>query len=104
MACSVIPPEGARVEGAGSRELRKALQLAKKELEVEKVKNMSLERECVVYQSQLEDFHRKLEMEKSDRRLSDSRAIQLLQEVREKGKLAQQLREDRARYVHVCST
>ena len=37
-------------------------------------------------------------MEKSDRRLSDSRAIQLLQEVREKGKLAQQLREDRARY------
>lgn len=37
-------------------------------------------------------------MEKSDRRFSDSRAIQLLQEVREKGKLAQQLREDRARY------
>lgn len=53
-ACSVIPPAGAKVEGVGSRELRKALQLAKKELEVEKVKNMSLERECVVYQSQLE--------------------------------------------------
>ena len=53
-SCSVIPPEGAKVEGVGSKELRKALQLAKKELEVERAKNMSLERECVVYQSQLE--------------------------------------------------
>lgn len=36
-------------------------------------------------------------MEKSDRRVSDSRALQLLQEVKEKGKLAQQLREEQAR-------
>ena len=39
-------------------------------------------------------------MEKSDRHVSDSRALQLLQEVKEKGKLAQQLREEQARYTH----
>ena len=44
-----------------------------------------------------QDFHRKLEVEKSDRRVSDSRALQLLQEVKEKGLLAQKLREKQAR-------
>lgn len=104
--------EGAGVEGARAGELRK---LAKKELEEEKRKRISLERECAVYQSQLEvrwycsvcavnrahvpvqDFHRKLELEKSDRRVSESRALQLLQEVKEKGLLAQQLRREQSR-------
>jgi hypothetical protein len=36
-------------------------------------------------------------MEKSDRRVSEKRALQLLQEVKEKGKLAQQLREEQSR-------
>lgn len=50
-----------------------------------------------------QDFHRKFEMEKSDRRISDSRALQLLQEVKEKGRLAQQLREEQSRCVcQVC--
>ena len=44
----------------------------------------------------LQDFHRKLEIEKVDRRLSDSQALQLLEEVREQGKIAQQLREGEA--------
>lgn len=35
-------------------------------------------------------------MEKSDRRVSDSRALELLQEVKERGKLAQKLREEQA--------
>lgn len=51
----------------------------------------------------LQDFHRKLEIEKVERRHSDSQALQLLEEVREQGKIAQQLREGEAKYVHVCS-
>ena len=50
--------------------------------------------DCTVF---LQDFHRKLEMEKSDRRLSDSKALKLLQEVKEKGQMAQQLREEQTR-------
>ena len=38
-------------------------------------------------------------MERSDRRVSDSRALQLLQEVKEKGKVAQQLRQEQTRFV-----
>ena len=38
-------------------------------------------------------------MERSDRRVSDSRALELLREVKEKGKTAQQLREDEVRWV-----
>lgn len=41
-------------EGMGSDETRKALELARKEAEEEKARRMSLERECVIYQSQLE--------------------------------------------------
>ena len=44
----------------------------------------------------LQDFHRKLEIEKVERRLSDSQALQLLEEVRVQGKIAQQLREGEA--------
>lgn len=51
---SVIAAEGANVEGVWSGELRKALELAKKEMEGEKKKRISLERECAVYESQLE--------------------------------------------------
>jgi len=36
-------------------------------------------------------------MERSDRRVSDSRALELLLEVKEKGKVAQQLREEEER-------
>ena len=41
-----------------------------------------------------QDFHRKLEIEKSERRNSDSKALQLLSEVREQGRIAQKLREN----------
>lgn len=44
-----------------------------------------------------QDFHRKLEIEKVERRRSDGQALQLLEEVREQGKIAQQLRESEAR-------
>ena len=47
----------------------------------------------------MQDFHRKLEIEKVERRQSDSQALQLLEEVREQGKIAQQLREGEARSV-----
>ena len=43
-----------------------------------------------------QDFHRKLEIEKTERRQSDSRALQLLEEVREQGRIAKQLRESEA--------
>ena len=74
------------------------MERAKRGVEQERAKRLQLERECAVYQSQLEEFQRKIEVEKSDRRVSDARALQLLQEVKEKGKLAQQLREEQARY------
>ena len=45
----------------------------------------------------VQDFHRKLEIEKVEWRRSDSQALQLLEEVREQGKIAQQLREGEAR-------
>lgn len=51
---SVLPVEGAEVQGSGSKELRRTLEETEKELGGEKGKRMSLERECVVYQSQLE--------------------------------------------------
>ena len=38
----------------GSREHKKALELVKKEAEEEKARRISLEKECVIYQSQLE--------------------------------------------------
>ena len=50
----------------------------------------------------MQDFHRKLEIEKVERRQSDSQALQLLEEVREQGKIAQQLREGEARSVSHC--
>ena len=43
-----------------------------------------------------QDFHRKLEIEKTERRQSDTKALQLLEEVREQGKIAKQLRESEA--------
>ena len=43
-----------------------------------------------------QDFHRKLEIEKTERCQSDSRALQLLEEVREQGRIAKQLRESEA--------
>lgn len=92
---------GNNSEGTLSGELRKAHQLTKKELEGEKRRRISFQRECAVYQSQLEEFQRKLEVEKSDRRVSESRALQLLQEVKEMGKLAQQLREEQAKTTEV---
>ena len=53
---------------------------------------------CALYiVSTLQDFHRKLEIEKVDRRLSDSQALQLLEEVREQGKIVRQLREGEAK-------
>ena len=52
---------------------------------------------CYIVSTLLQDFHRKLEIEKVDRRLSDSQALQLLEEVREQGKIAQQLREGEAK-------
>ena len=94
----MLPAQGGEVEGNGSGELRRDMERMKKEVDGERAKRIHLEKECAVYQSQLADFHRKLEMEKSDRRVSDARALQLLQEVKEKGKLAQQLREEQARY------
>ncbi len=87
---------GGELEGSG--ELKREVERARKKMEEEEAKRLQLEKECVVYQSQLEEFHRKLEVEKSDRRVSNARAHQLLQEVIEKGKLAQQLREEQARY------
>ncbi len=44
-----------------------------------------------------QDFHRKLEIEKSDNRLSDSKALQLLEEVKTQSRIAQQLRETAAK-------
>lgn len=38
----------------GSREMKKTLELVRKEAEEEKARRMSLEKECVIYQSQLE--------------------------------------------------
>ena len=49
-----------------------------------------------VYVYLIQDFHRKLEIEKTERRQSDSRALQLLEEVREQGRIANQLRESEA--------
>ena len=75
----------------------------------------SLERECVVYKSQLEvtavstvlhvlltlqDLQRKLDIERNDRRVSDSRALQLLAEIKEKARVAEDLRQTEARYDH----
>lgn len=51
---SVLSAEAAKVEAVRSGELGKALELAKKEIDGERKKRMSLERECAVYQSQLE--------------------------------------------------
>ena len=93
----MLPSEGGEAEGAKAKELKKTAERVKKEMEKEKAKRIQFERECAVYQTQLEDYHRKLEVEKSDRRVSDARALQLLQEVKEKGRLAQQLREEQAR-------
>lgn len=45
----------------------------------------------------LQDFHRKLEIEKLERRNSDSKALQLLEEVREQGRIAHELRENEAK-------
>lgn len=42
------------MQGSGSKDPRRTLEETEKELEGEKGKRMSLERECVVYQSQLE--------------------------------------------------
>lgn len=45
----------------------------------------------------LQDFHRKLEIEKLERRNLDSKALQLLEEVREQGRIAHELRENEAK-------
>ncbi len=44
-----------------------------------------------------QDFHRKLEIEKNENRLSDSKALQLLEEVRQQSQVAHQLREAEAK-------
>lgn len=51
----------------------------------------------LIYIFSPEDYHRRLEIERSDHRVSDSRALQMLQEMKEKGKVAQQLREEKIR-------
>ena len=43
-----------------------------------------------------QDYHRKLEIEVSERRNSDSKALELLAEVQEQGRIAQELRESKA--------
>lgn len=46
--------DASETEGVGSGELRKAVELEKKAMEGERAKRVSLERECAIYQSQLE--------------------------------------------------
>lgn len=45
----------------------------------------------------LQDLKRKLDIERHDRRTSDSRALQLLAEVKEKTRVAQDLRQTEAK-------
>ena len=45
----------------------------------------------------LQDLHRKVEIERTERRQSDSKALQLLAEVREQSRLSKELRETESR-------
>ena len=122
--------ENTEAKEAGSEDLKENNTIFKKELEDEKKKCLSLERECEVYQSQVEvsectflflvifffitkifasvfyfyiyipkDYQHRLETERSDRHVSESRALQMLQDMKEKAKMSQQLREEQMRLV-----
>ena len=109
--------------GSMASDIKRALEACQSELNDTKERNTLLEKECVIYKSQLEvlyhssrelgtknvcisllflplqDLHRKLDVERQDRRVSDSKALQLLAEIRDQSKMAQDLRESQNKLV-----
>ena len=103
------------------KDLQQTLETYQQELEGSQQGKAALEKECVIYQSQLQvstwwpralleawltplkcmllskDLQRQLDMERHGRRNSESRALQLLSEIRDKSQKAQELRDSKSK-------
>jgi citron Rho-interacting kinase len=81
------------------KDIRKALEKTQKDLRSSQEQKELALKECNIYKKQLEDLQDKLEIERKDRRVSDSKALKLLSEVREQNKVAQEMRQSQAKEI-----